>query len=263
MSFFLAFTSACSNPEYDFKSKEVIEYESEELDACLLVEEVEGESVKDYHRQENKITINGNEVKCSTVNVRKLGKHETVIKVNGIKHTMFFEVEDTISPDITVEDEYIVEQDNEYFNFEKMVSIVDLYDNKPIIGFTGNYDLSKPGEYIVKVSAKDSSDNESDKDVRIKVVEKEVVVKEEIVYQSNPSDQGGNVSDNNQTTAGSQSGSTPNAVSPLAIKYFSIEEGYNMETAFSTCKSYRGSNGGSCTPYNGPDGLYGGHVYQP
>ena len=264
ISFFLFFIVACSNPKYDFKSKEVVEYETRELDTCLLIEEVENDVVMEHHRQENKITINKNKVTCSTVNVRKLGKHETVIKVNGVEHTLFFNVEDNISPDITAEDEYIVEQDNEYFHFEKMVNVIDLYDNNPIIGFTGDYDLSKAGEYLVKISAKDSSNNESNREVKIKVIEKEVIIKEQIVYQPNDSTHVSMPNDSQNSTSGSSTGgSNTTVISPLSVKYFSAEEGYNQKTAFDTCRLYRGDKGGSCTPYNRPNGLYAGHVYQP
>lgn len=256
---------ACSNPQYDLEVKKSIEYVSEEIDVCSLISKVDGKQVEDHHRESNKIQLNDMEVTCPNKNVRKLGKQETVIQVNGIDHTLFFEVVDTSSPKITAENEYTVEVENTYFDFKKMISISDDYDQNPIISFTGDFDITKAGVYKIKVSAKDVNKNKSNKEISIKVIEKEVVIKEvevvkpvEVIVES-----GNNTVNTNENNSNSQSANIAPGVSSLPAKYFRKEDGYTTSSGFNACKEYRGSNSGSCTPYTDGEGLYGGHIYQP
>lgn len=256
VSFFLACLSGCTDLSYDVKVQESIEFQSDEIDACSLITEVDGQTIKDHYRDKQKISFKDYNVHCPIVNIRKLGKHEATIQVNGNNQIINFEVKDTTAPTIEAAGEYKVEEQNPYFAIEKMVKVKDTYDHDPIIGFVGDYDLKVPGTYEVTIQAKDASKNTSSKKVKIVVSKKVIQIIENVTVIDNS---------NNESKQSNNQQPQPSTPIPSGLprKVFSVEEGYDMNTAFSACKGYRGSNAGACTPFNKLNGLFGGYVYEP
>lgn len=271
--YLLLFLFACSSTTFKVKLKnETIEYSDAEVDVCQIIIKIDERSIKDHNRDANKISENGYDVKCPTTNVRKLGKQETTILINGVDVTINFKVEDTTAPVITVKKDILeVEKNNEYFDVKNMINVEDNYDSNPIVTFTGNYDVNVPGEYEIKITAKDTNKNVSKKVVKIVVGDKEIEVVEKQTIVNNPTlpNQSESGSHPENGSNGNSAISPPNSPSSLAPKRFMFADGYTMPTgsnsAFAACTSYMGSNTGSCTPI--PDtqvtGLYIGVEYLP
>lgn len=121
-----------------------------------------------------------------------VGKYEFNIKYKTKEQKFIVEVVDTIAP------EFISSKDKiELEETDKDVDLLTNFEAKDFSQVTmsidGEYDLSKAGEYQLKVIVKDESDNVSTKEFILKVNEK----KKEITSNKSTSQQKNNVSSNN------------------------------------------------------------------
>lgn len=111
------------------------------------------------------------------------GNYECIIKYNRQETSLNIIIEDTQAPHFTKsEDEITVEINNNidlltYFLAEDL-SIVKL-------NIDGEYNLSKIGEYKLKIIAVDSSSNKTEKEFILKVIEPEQKVKNEVSTKEN------------------------------------------------------------------------------
>ena len=155
--------------DYDVKlSSKSIEYETSKLDVCSLITQINDTKIRDFNRKNGRIEEGDISVNCRPYTIRELGKQEVDVEINSISIPISFEVIDTTPPNIKVEkSEFKVEKDNEYFDLKKLVSISDLYDQDPVVGYTGSYQLDKPGKYTVRITAKDQSGNVAEKRLRL------------------------------------------------------------------------------------------------
>lgn len=85
-----------------------------------------------------------------------------------VEKTVEFNVKDTKAPEISCEDTYTIEQGN---SFTLEASASDDQDGEVKTTVSGNVDTNTIGTYTVNVSAKDSSGNESTKEVTVNVEE--------------------------------------------------------------------------------------------
>lgn len=112
-----------------------------------------------------------------------IDNYECIIKYNKQEKILNIIVRDTKAPHFTKsEDEITVELNSNvdllsYFSAEDL-SIVKL-------NIDGEYDLSKVGEYDLKIIAVDSSSNKTEKEFILKVVEPEQKVKNEVITKEN------------------------------------------------------------------------------
>lgn len=258
--FLLFFLFGCSAISFNVELKtKTIEYEKEEIDICQYIKKIDGTNIREFNVSENKIMEKDFEVSCTPINVRKLGKQETTIMINGVEVIVNFEVKDTKAPTITIKSEELqVEEGNEYFDLKSLIKVNDAYDKNPTIGYTGEYDLSKSGTYTVVVTAVDSSKNKASKKIKINVDEKEVKIVERESATVLP-----NTTTNENNSVTSNRGSTNQVVSSLARKEFLFVNGFDLMTGFDACMNYKGNNVGACEPLQGSDGLPYGYVYLP
>lgn len=254
----------CSFETYDIQLKsKTFEYSKQKFDVCKVIEKVNNVKISSFNRTDGKIDQDDIHVLCPNVRIQELGKQEVTVKVNGSEVTLNFKIKDTTPPDIKFDrNTFNVEEGNEYFNIKKQVAINDKYDPNPIIGWSGEYDLKIPGEYILKVSASDESKNKSEKELKVIVSKKEVkVVEKEVIV---------NGSSNN---AGSESGQVPSSTnnsgsnkiqSSLPSQTWLFSDGFDIQSGFDKCQAYRGSNSGSCKPLRDENtGLPYGYQYLP
>lgn len=250
--------------DYDVKlSSKSIEYETSKLDVCSLITQINDTKIRDFNRKDGRIEEGDISVNCRPYTIRELGKQEVDVEINSISIPISFEVIDTTPPNIKVEkSEFKVEKDNEYFDLKKLVSISDLYDQDPVVGYTGSYQLDKPGKYTVRITAKDQSGNVAEKKITIVVTEKEVQV-----VESKSNTGGGSVSNGSSenTQPNQPQQSLPPTPTPVTkpSKQFLFDDGYDLQTGFEACKIYRGSASGTCTPLSGADGFPYGYQYIP
>ena len=258
--------SACKNPSYKIKLNiNILEYEDKVVDICQFIQKIDDAIIRDHTKQENKIDELDYEVKCPNYEIKKLGKQETSITVNGIDVIIAFEVEDTKAPNIKVKNEVLkVEEGNEYFDVKNLVEISDSYDENPLVTWSGEYDIKTPGDYEIIVNAKDSSNNISTRKLIVSVSEKEIEVVETPQSSENMFNQNAN-KDSNTPPIENKGNNSPAVSIPsgLAPKSFLFTQGYDLVTGFDACMSYKGNANGSCGPLQGNDGFPYGYQYQP
>lgn len=117
------------------------------------------------------------EIQVKNIDTMKLGKTEyTANALEGLK-TIIVDITDTQNPIIQGENEFDVKFDKE-FNLSEFLnsklSASDPVDGKLELSFI-HEDLVEPGDYEVKVSAKDKNGNTTVKEVLIKMTEDKLV----------------------------------------------------------------------------------------
>lgn len=123
-------------------------------------------NIKDYKLEYN---INKN----NETGLIDIGEYTMIIKYKKQDVSIKIVIKDTIAPKFTKTENIIeLEKDNKDIDLTTYFKAEDLDDVKLTI--EGEYDLSKVGEYNLKLLASDSSNNQASKDFILKVKEKEV-----------------------------------------------------------------------------------------
>ncbi len=171
---------------------------NETINACAFVKSVDGIQVEPGMQQGDQIVADGKIIiGCSSsLTLSELGDYLLEYQINERQtEGVTVKVIDDLAPEINVsQEEYEVEEGNEYFDISNEVSFSDNYDKEFLHSIDHDIDINKPGDYRVSIYARDSSGNETRKSVLVKVVEKEKIV--ETVYiqggGGNPESQSGN-----------------------------------------------------------------------
>lgn len=260
---FVSILSGCQSTSiYDVVLGSRFEYKEDTFDVCQVIDEVNGTKIRDFHREEGKIEEGDYHIACPIIPVKKLGKQEVTIQINNSPVVLNFIIQDTTPPKISVQKtSFEVEKGNQYFDIKKLVSVKDLYDPNPIVGFSGDVDMDHPGTYTVEITTTDSKKNKSEKRIEVIVTEKqvEIIEKQVLVNNSSPND---SYEPSNSFNGFSEHSTANSSNSPLTVKEWLFSQGYNMSSGFKACQSYRGSNAGSCSPLMNGDEPYG-YIYQP
>lgn len=251
-------SSGCSRPsltvELISKEVEALSFES----TCSLLKSINGFEIELIDTNINTAIANDEMVTCSKIDNSKLGEALVEFKGKSASTTALVQIVDSTPPTLSFEDNVVVEEGNNYFNLENLIVVKDSIDSNPSVEFDGSYDLSKVGEYKVKVIANDASNNKTRKNVTINVIEKEkeivTVIEERPSTPSKPNAGGGNTSNAGGNTGGNNGGTTPPSkpnVSKPTNKYFMYVDGYDMNSAYSACVTYildanKKGFGGSC-----------------
>lgn len=192
---------------------------NETINACAFVKSVDGIQVDLGMQQGDQIVADEKIIiGCSSsLTLSELGDYLLEYQINE-KQTerVTVKVIDDLAPEIKVsQEEYEVEEGNEYFDIANEVSFSDNYDKEFLHSIDHDIDISKPGDYRVSIYARDSSGNETRKSVLVKVVEKEKIV--ETVYIQSGGGNSGSQSGNQSAGAPSSAfdtGSKPNTPNP-------------------------------------------------
>lgn len=183
---------------------------NETVNACSFVKSVDGIKIEEGMQQGDRIVVSEKLViGCnSALTPEKLGDYLLEYEINEKKaKTVTLKVIDDLPPIINVrQEEYEVEQGNEYFDIENEVSFSDNYDEKFLCSIDHNINIDETGDYTVRIYAKDSSGNESRKEVPVKVIEKEKIV-ETIYVSGSGSGHSSSSSSSVQTPASAQTSS--------------------------------------------------------
>lgn len=255
----LMLISGCSQKknleiEFDTDTFEV----HKKKNTCELVSRVNGKPVEEIESKNNTLLSNGNVVHCSVVDMETVGEKTVIYELDGIQTEKTFQLVDTTAPSIHFDQDSIsVEEGNEYFKLLDVIKVTDNYDKDFYVGLDGAFDIHQAGEYHVKILAKDSSNNESEKSlvVNVKPKEKEVVtvIEKETVYVQ------GHGGQSNTSPAPAPSTQKPSQGAKPSNKDFLHSDGYNLNTAYSACLAYAKKVnekgwGVSCTSIDSADG---------
>lgn len=157
---------------------------NETINACAFVKSVDGIQVEPGMQQGDQIVADGKIIiGCnSSITLSELGDYLLEYQINERQtEGVTVKVIDDLAPEIKVsQEEFEVEEGNEYFDIANEVSFSDNYDKEFLHSIDHDIDISKPGDYRVSIYARDSSGNETRKSVLVKVVEKEKII--ETVY---------------------------------------------------------------------------------
>lgn len=112
-----------------------------------------------------------------------VGSYECIIKYNKQEKILNIIVQDTKAPRFTQSEDEITVEINSNVDLLTYFSAEDLSIVK--LNIDGEYDLSKVGEYDLKIIAVDSSFNKTEKEFILKIVEPEQKVKNEVITKEN------------------------------------------------------------------------------
>ena len=148
--------SGCSSKPIKQKQKELI------IGNTYKVEDL-------FEKKEDNIDVT---MEQEQVTPDKIGELELNVKVNGEEYAFTFDCVDKTAPTITQIKTDLLQ--NQEFDIKKFVEVKDDVDSEDKVVI--NVDDSKLkndtlGEYTVKVSAKDSSSNQSESEITVNVVE--------------------------------------------------------------------------------------------
>ena len=176
-----------------YKSKELLVVISKKIDVSL------GDKV--YNTDAVKKIINGKVVdKKEVINTDKVGVQKIKLTIEDyFKKTKDYSfevnVKDTVAPEIQAKEKLTTEYDTK-IDLLKDVTATDNYDKEIEVKVEGDYDLKKAGEYKLQYVAKDSSGNETKKEVVLvvkeKVVETPKIVEKPVTNNSNNQTQNNN-----------------------------------------------------------------------
>lgn len=128
-------------------------------------------------------------VDSKSVKLNKVGKYKIKFIISDendkeIKTQEFdIEVIDTTKPTINVDNPIEVEED-EYDSIDDLYSVLDNTIDGVQSEVTGDYDLSKAGEYNINILATDKSGNESQKETKLIVSTKNDSISDETVTEN-------------------------------------------------------------------------------
>lgn len=258
---------ACKKDEVgiDIKLKDnVFEYR-EILHACEAVESVNDQPIDSIDKDNSTLHSNGILVSCEASDLSTLGEKMLIFKYNRDESQEFLiNIVDTVAPVIEFDVEEIeVEIGNLYFDIHNLIQVNDNYDSEVKLQVDGHYNLDEVGAYRLKLIAKDSSGNESQRDVVVKVLEKEkevvTVVEEVPVYVEGGNSNNPPQSSGNNTKPTEPSNHNSNTPKPSSKTYM-FEDGYTLQTAPKACsedlnKAYYAGWGGSCTAIYNESGV--------
>lgn len=102
------------------------------------------------------------------IDTSKLGEQTLKLNINKQKYAVKFKIVDTTKPEITGKNSFTIEQNKE-IDLLANFKVTDNSGEDIKLSIDGNYDLTKPGTYKVKIIGKDSSNNQAEYDVTINV----------------------------------------------------------------------------------------------
>ena len=249
-----------------YKSKELLVVISKKIDVSL------GDKV--YNTDAVKKIINGKVVdKKEVINTDKVGVQKIKLTIEDyFKKTKDYSfevnVKDTVAPEIQAKEKLTTEYDTK-IDLLKDVTATDNYDKEIEVKVEGDYDLKKAGEYKLQYVAKDSSGNETKKEVVLvvkeKVVETPKIVEKPVTNNSNNQTQNNNSEpapsapvvnqDGSFTTSKGFHGETRNGITYIdgvliANKTYALPKSYapggltgETSNAFNTMKSAAAQEG--------------------
>ena len=211
-----------------YKSKELLVVISKKIDVSL------GDKV--YNTDAVKKIINGKVVnKREVINTDKVGIQKIKLTIEDYfkktkEYSFEVNVKDTVAPEIQAKEKLTTEYDTK-IDLLKDVTATDNYDKEIEVKVEGDYDLKKAGEYKLQYVAKDSSGNETKKEVVL-------VVKEKVVEAPKVVEKPATNNSNNQTQ---NNNSEPAPSAPVV----------NQDGSFTTSKGFHGETRNGITYIDG------------
>lgn len=198
-------------------------------------------NIKDYELNSDDLKKDKDKFIMEDYEYVPVGKYEFNIKYKTKEQSFVIEVVDTKAPEF-ISSKESVELEETTDNIDLLTNFEARDLSKVSLSIEGEYDLSKAGEYQLKVVAKDDSDNTSLKDFVLKVNEKKKEAPKQTTTQKSNNYQSNNVNNTQQQTKSTNSGSTNQNTSSIGYRK-DISNSY-----VSQLNAYRRANGLSELP---------------
>lgn len=159
-------------------------------------------NIKAYKLSSETLKIKNDNFIMKDSDVIPIGKYTITVSYKNKKEEFVIKVADTIAPEFISYKELIeLEETSENVDLTSYFEATDLSD--VTLSIEGEYDLSKAGEYNLKVLAKDKNSNVTFKKFVLKVIKKEL-------NQDKESEQKSNANSNSTTSSKNESKVTEN-----------------------------------------------------
>ncbi len=154
-------------------------------------------TIKEYIKSSKNVTVD----KSQVINTSKLGKQKIIISYKskqGKKKNINFSytVVDTKKPSINIDDTITLSINCKEEDLKKMITTSDNSKGDVSVKIDGEYDLTKEGEYKIKVVAEDKSGNKATKEVTLNIKKEEIATSND--KKENKSAENNQVSSNNK-----------------------------------------------------------------
>lgn len=133
------------------------------------------QTINNYIKESKNITVD----KTQVINTSKLGKQKITITYKtkqGKKNTINFSytVVDTKKPSIKIDDTITLSINSKEEDLKDMITTSDNSKGDVSVKIDGKYDLTKEGEYKIKIVAEDKSGNKATKEVTLNIKKEEI-----------------------------------------------------------------------------------------
>lgn len=128
---------------------------------------------KFYFVDASQIKIESDMKKEENNNYFPIGKYKIILYYKNVKLIQIVEVKDTIAPILNIQEKVEVEKNTDLtkFDFNKVTEVSDLSIIKEFKVDYSKVDVSKAGEYLAKIYVEDISNNKTEKEFKIIVLE--------------------------------------------------------------------------------------------
>lgn len=143
------------------------------VNACTLIEKVNGEEATLEKNSNSYIDINGDRLSCDELNTSEVGMHRVMFNYQKQIFEVEYSVVDKEPPRIIVDEDIYLEPGEE-FDIDKYIQFID---NDEVEGSVSGYlDVDLKGIYELTIQCKDKSNNYVEKKVNIHVGNSDKVI---------------------------------------------------------------------------------------
>lgn len=190
--FACVFFSGCAAKDYTIKFDKNMTLDYKSKDTPLsLIKKIGNKKITSKDIKDGRIKVDNLIVTCDEIDTSKKGQFEIKYYTNDVDHKEIrksVKVSDISKPTISFSEDQITLLVSQIpsFNILDYIDVSDNDDQEPVIKMNLDHQMNLAGEYTVTVSAKDSTGNESVKELKIVVsADPEPVVEQPPVDQNN------------------------------------------------------------------------------
>lgn len=125
--------------------------------------------VSDYFKKNLFINYDNIKISWKELDSTVAGIYNGIVKIKDKEYIVSLEIKDEEAPVIRTEDTITVLQYEE-FDIKNYIEVTDNSSDELLVESTGDYDLTKIGTYNITVKASDKSNNETTKDLALRVI---------------------------------------------------------------------------------------------
>lgn len=203
---------------------------------CEILKSVNGIIINKSHYIDNKLIVDNEEVFCDGFVTNVVGDQDVSFKYKNDVMVYRVKVVDSTPPIIEIKEKNVqVEVGNKYFSLASLFEVSDNSGEGVKVGYTGDLDINKIGTYKITVTAMDRYNNSNSEEIVVDVVEKEKIVVEVPVENSNIPN---NTNNNNNSFFSPPKPNKGNQNIKGINKNFLFADGFDLKSGYEACNVY-------------------------